>query len=167
MADPGLIQSRASGLLSFLGVKGGEQPATFGAGAVGVVSLEHFYAANNLEAISSTNGAGLTTVDQGATIQVPQNECWRMVAVGYTCGGLTAAQELAIALNITQGLTVYITATQYRTIAAATESVRNGVLLPQPIILAPGTFLGAVLCRSLTAGTVNVGLTALVQRLSP
>lgn len=146
---PSVIQSVPRGLLSLLGIKStGVNPARLPDDVLAVVDVTAHYGDI---ASSTASQAGIAAA--GTIIEIengggsnPVGVAWRLLAVGYTVETFSAAGVVAsigVTLQPTGGVLVPLLEQVRYTAPAgfAAYRVDNGIPMPQPIVLPPGSKL--------------------------
>lgn len=163
-----VIQSIPAGYLSLLGVKQGQNPGGAADFVQPVVSLDTFYLATSIDSARAAS-VGVSTEGSQAALTVPSTEAWRLLALGYNVINASAATSVRVGLQIIEprtGLPVAVFPADNVAIAAAGDSIFSGQLIPQPVVLPPGTVLRSYLGNALGAVTIDLHVVALFQRFT-
>jgi hypothetical protein len=103
--------------------------------------------------------ASITTINQSITLEVPQNETWKLLSVGVN--GTLALVGQTIQMSVLLGLrngTVVVAGFPAQTSTVAGELYRYGQLVPQPILLVPGTTIIARIGKIVLNGAPSMNL---------
>jgi len=135
------IQRIPLGLLSLLDSKStlGKTPVDLSEIVAGVLNLEPYYLANALTAINVP--ANVQNSGDVCSTNVPEGEAWRLVGLS-ALASFTAAATLHLSLAIrpvSAGFEVPVLRIGPEAVATATAIVHQGILLPEPLVLAPGS----------------------------
>lgn len=161
------IQRVPPGYLSFLAMRGtGVAPTEAPDQLQPVVNLEHLYVAGDLVSVETVAGA-LANAGDSAQVNIPQGEAWRVVAFGYsvTYSAIGGVGSVAIRVSAPGSLSVPIGSRDRFVATATTDRFDNGVLVPQPWVLIPGSRIQATLQEAVGTGTVTLTMRVLFHRL--
>jgi hypothetical protein len=161
------IQRIPTGLLSLLDSKSslGSTPAELAEVVAGTVNLEPYYLANALTA-ANASGAVQNAGDL-VTQTIPDGEAWRVVGVAGLFGSaFLGTLHMSIAIFPVSSLVeLPMLRIGPEVIAAATQIVHQGVMLPEPLVLAPGSKIVARVNTTYAGGVFTLQLRTMYHRL--
>lgn len=156
---PSSIQNYPPGLLTLLGLKGGENPTSLSDVVVPIVDVTPRYNAG-LVTTKSSGSSVVNTLGASLTLTVPAGECWDVIAVGFTGALLAAALEPALEININGCAVAY---TQNVGDVTRANPFEHGIAFTpgsDPLILLPGMTI-----QGLIRSTPNSNITAILRAL--
>lgn len=164
----GAINRLPTGLLGFLGIKnGGEYPKTLGTELVPTINLAPWYLQANVIALRFTP-VSVSAIGFNSLAQIPNDQAWAVVSAKMNSNaalgaGVTLKGFMAAAINDNFGVSNVAPLAGYFN-ATVGEVWVSAQFYPQPIILQPGTQLGAYV-TNIAAGPVSCAMEIWYARL--
>jgi len=159
---PSKIQIIPEGLLSLLGLKGGEAPAWLADQVIGVVDLTPRYLSQRLDTATTASTGGLAALGATVTLTIPERQAWDVIAANFTCTMAAAAVGPALELNVNGAAVAFLVGTDSTRANPYEASV---VWTPgQQVTLRPGSTISGII-RSTPNSAITGIVRALVRRL--
>ncbi len=169
---PSQIQRVANGLLALLNIKAtGENPRWLADVVQPTLDLGFLYGSDLLATTSSQNNvtaAGTILEIENGSGGNPVGVAWKLLAVGWTAEGFTVGgrAQIGITLQPPSGILVPIAPVGDFTATGVNDRYDYGFMVPQPVILMPGSKLRFIVQRDVGgAGSIDITARALAVPL--
>lgn len=156
---PSPIARRPSGLLDLLLTQQqGKNPSLLGESLSPVLDLGKFYESDRLT--TATLAITVTATGVSSTTQVPSGEVWKLLGFGARGTFATVNQRLSLSFRLSTlpgGGIVDMAALTFAP-TGAVDKFGDGFMMPEPMILPPGSSITAVATNLNLDGQANIGV---------
>lgn len=143
MTQRDAVQTYPLGFLSLLTAKvTGDTPRDLGGEVTPSLEMFEFFAAQLGLTSSSADSLAQTVAGSGATVTIPQGECWEIIAIQASAANGAAALDVQMHARVSpvnSALPSVILATARATLSANVNGVHAIFAPSRPLIFPPGT----------------------------